>query len=80
MAQLTDLRTDWVSGVKGERNLILQALHKVANGTSPMAQWIKYPPAEPGAIGGGNGNSLQYSCWDNPMDRGAWRATICVKS
>ena len=20
--------------------------------------------------GGGNGNPLQYSCWDNPMDRG----------
>ena len=26
---------------------------------------------------GGNGNSLQYSCLDNPMDRGAWRATVC---
>ena len=26
--------------------------------------------------GGENGNSLQYSCQDNPMDRGAWRATI----
>ena len=22
--------------------------------------------------GGGNGNSLQYSCLGNPMDRGAW--------
>ena len=21
------------------------------------------------------GNPLQYSCWENPMDRGAWRAT-----
>ena len=26
--------------------------------------------------GGGNGNSLQYSCLGNPMDRGAWRATV----
>ena len=26
--------------------------------------------------GGGNGNPFQYSCQDNPMDRGAWRATI----
>ena len=25
----------------------------------------------------GNGNSLQYSCLDNPMDRGAWWATVC---
>ena len=23
-----------------------------------------------------NGNPLQYSCLENPMDRGAWRATI----
>ena len=24
----------------------------------------------------GNGNLLQYSCLKNPMDRGAWRATV----
>ena len=23
---------------------------------------------------GGHGNSLQYSCLENPMDRGAWQA------
>ena len=26
--------------------------------------------------GGGNGNPLQYSCLENPMDKGAWRATV----
>ena len=26
--------------------------------------------------GGGNGNPLYYSCLGNPMDRGAWRATV----
>ena len=26
--------------------------------------------------GGGNGNLLQYSCLENPMDRGAWWATV----
>ena len=26
--------------------------------------------------GGGHGNPLQYSCLKNPMDRGAWRATV----
>ena len=26
--------------------------------------------------GGGNGNPLQYSHLENPMDRGAWRATV----
>ena len=37
---------------------------------------------DPGSIpgsgrspGGGNGNPLQYSCLENPMDRGAWQAT-----
>ena len=25
---------------------------------------------------GGNGNALQYSCLGNPMDRGAWWATV----
>ena len=26
--------------------------------------------------GGGNGNPLQYSCPENPMDRGSWWATV----
>ena len=26
--------------------------------------------------GGGNGNPLQYSCLENPMDRGGWWATF----
>ena len=26
--------------------------------------------------GGGHGNPLQYSCLGNPMDRGAWWATV----
>ena len=28
------------------------------------------------APGEGNGKPLQYSCLKNPMDRGAWRATV----
>ena len=24
-----------------------------------------------------NGNPFQYSCLKNPMDRGAWKATVC---
>ena len=38
---------------------------------------------DPGSIPGwgrspgkGNGNPLQYSCLENPMDRGAWQVTI----
>ena len=26
--------------------------------------------------GGGHGNPVQYSCLENPMDRGAWQAII----
>ena len=53
---------------------------------SYVAQWVKNPPAVqetqgwiPGSgrsPGGGNGNPLQYSCPENPMDREAWQATI----
>ena len=28
------------------------------------------------SAGGGNGNLIQYSCLENSMDRGAWRATV----
>ena len=26
--------------------------------------------------GGGHGDPLQYACLENPMDRGAWEATV----
>ena len=47
---------------------------------------VKNPPASAGDAGSvpdpgrspgeGNGNLLQYSCLGNPMDRGAWQATV----
>ena len=52
---------------------------------SLVAQMVKfaYSAEDPGLIPGsgrsrgeGNGNSLQYSCLENPMDRGAWLATV----
>ena len=52
----------------------------------PGGSVVKNPPAIPekrvrslgweDSLGGGNGNSLQYSCLGNPMDRGAWRITV----
>ena len=49
---------------------------------------IKKPPANVGDVGSipgsgrsprvGNGNSLQYSCLGNSMDRGVWWATVHV--
>ena len=50
---------------------------------------VKNPPADAGDVRdfgsilgsgrspeGGRGNPLQYSCLENPMDSGAWRATV----
>ena len=47
---------------------------------------VKNPPANAGNSGSipgsgsspeeGNGNLLQYTCLGNPMDRGAWQATV----
>ena len=58
-------------------------------GASQVALVIKNPPAnagdlrDVGSIPGlgrspkvGNGKLLQYSCLENPMNRGAWWATV----
>ena len=56
--------------------------------TNKQKQQKKNPPANAGdmrlvfypwletAPGGVHDNPLQYSCLENPMDRGAWRATV----
>ena len=59
------------------------------NGASQVALLVKSPSAsardvrDVGSIlgwgrspGGGHGHPLQYSCLENPMDRGAWQATV----
>ena len=58
-------------------------------GVSQMALVVKNLPANAGDVretdsipgmgrspGEGNGNPLQYSSLENPMDRGAWQATV----
>ena len=55
----------------------------------PGDSGVKNPPAKAGAAkdaglipglgrspGKGNGNPIQYSCLENPMDRGTWWATV----
>ena len=52
----------------------------------PHGSVVKNPPANAGdrglipwsgrSPGVGNGNPFQYSCLQNPMDRGAWRAAV----
>ena len=59
-----------------------------SNRASQVVAVVKNPPANAGDVrevgsvrrsgrspGEGNGSPLQYSCLENPMDRGAWRAT-----
>ena len=38
--------------------------------------WYILTPRSGRPPGGGFGNPLQYSCLENPLDRGAWRATV----
>ena len=39
-------------------------------------RWHRSIPRLGRSPGAGNGNPLQYSCLENPMDRGAWWATV----
>ena len=45
------------------------SLYKVPGHVGSIPGWGR-PPGE------GKGNPLQYSCLGNPMDRGAWQATV----
>ena len=47
----------------------------VKNSPAMQATWVQSLGWED-SPGEGNGNPLQYSCLDNSMDRGAWRATV----
>ena len=38
--------------------------------------WVRYLGREDRSPGRRNGNTLQHPCLGNPMDRGAWQATI----
>ena len=66
-----------------------QLLCYILSWASSWVLVVKNPPARAGGVrdsgsipglerspGGGNGNPLQYSCLENPMDRGVWWATI----
>ena len=60
-------------------------VQSVAEMSIPRGSVVKNPAANAGDLGsipgpgrspgGGNDNPLQYSCLENPMDRGGWQAT-----
>ena len=53
--------------------MVLEVKNPVANAGDKrfrLDPWVRKIP------GGGHGNPLQYSCLDNPMDKGAWLVTV----
>ena len=67
------------------KHQFLMTVERAEQRASLVVLVVKTPPAnsgDPGSIPGsgrspeeGNGIPLQYSCLENPMDRGAWQAT-----
>ena len=51
-------------------SLIVQSVESASN-----AGDLGFIPRSGRSPGAGNGNTLQYSCLENPMDRGDWQAT-----
>ena len=57
-----------------------------SGGSFPGGSVVKNPPAKTGdmgsipgsgrSLGEGNGKPFQYSCLENYMDRGAWKAAV----
>ena len=61
-----------------EMHAIIIGLSRWLSGKESACQ-AGYTGSIPGSgrcPGEGNGNPLQYICWENPMDRGAWQATV----
>ena len=58
----------WASQV-AQRVKNLPAVLEMQADVSLIPKLVRFP-------GGGYGNPLQYSCLENPMDRGIWWATV----
>ena len=52
---------------------VVHGKESVSAGDTGEASSVPGSGRSPGVV---NGNPLQYSCLKNPMDRGAWRATV----
>jgi len=53
-------------------SLVVQSVKKTACSAGDLGSI----PGSGRSLGEGNGNPLQYSCLENPLDTGAWWATV----
>ena len=69
--------------------IMLYTVYPILNWGFPVVLVVKNSPAKAGntrdvgstlgsgrSPGGGHGNPLQYSCLENPRDRGAWQIMV----
>ena len=59
--------------MKAVKKVKVAAVKNLPAMQEPQEMWVR---SKGGSPGGGHGNPLQYSCLENPMDRGAQWATI----
>ena len=73
-----DARLTWLEINRGQWDWAFQVVLVVKN-LCANAGDVRDAGLMPGfrrSPGGGNGNPLQYSCMENPMDRGDWQAMV----
>ena len=74
----------WVNPFEGKKaGVFIHGIHALSFPGGSDSKESACNAGDPGSIPGsgrspgeGNGDPLQYSCLENPMDRGAWQATV----
>ena len=67
----------WLVGEEGRCKFNLRNASQVAlPGSAGVIRDVGSIPGSGRSPGGEHGNPLQYSCLENPMERGAWRAIV----
>ena len=71
---ITILQLESFETIQGASQVVLVVKNPLANaGDTRDVGWITGLGRSSGE---GHGNPLQYSCLENPMDRGSWQATV----